>query len=154
VIETDLGTIGILICYDVEFPLLARALVDAGAEILLAPSCTEALSGYNRVRIGAMARALENQCVVVHAPTVGEAPWCEPVDANTGAAAIYGPPDLGFPDSGVIAQGELNEPTWVFAEVPPEAIARVRAEGRVANHADWPRQRGLTQALGRVDLRA
>ena len=153
VIETALGKIGILICYDVEFPLLARALVEAGAEIILAPSCTEALSGYNRVRIGAMARALENQCVVVHSPTVGVAPWCEPTDANTGTAAVYGPPDLGFPDSGVIAQGALNRPGWVYADVSLDAIARVRAEGRVANHADWRRQAGLAEPLRQVDLR-
>ncbi|MDJ0627556.1 MAG: carbon-nitrogen hydrolase family protein [Rhodobacter sp.] len=154
VIETDLGRIGILICYDAEFPLLARALVSAGAEILLAPSCTEALSGYHRVRIGAMARALENQCVAVHAPTVGEAPWCEPVDRNTGAAAIYGPPDLGFPDTGVIAQGEMNRPGWVYADIEHGAIARVRAEGRVCNHADWPRQPVAGDSIEITDIRA
>jgi hypothetical protein len=75
----------VLICYDAEFPLLGRALMEAGVEILLVPSCTEALSGYWRVRVGAMARALEGQCVVVHAPTVGPADWSPAVDLNTGA---------------------------------------------------------------------
>ncbi len=148
--DTALGKIGILICYDCEFPLLARALVDAGAEILLAPSCTEAMTGYSRVRIGAMARALENQCVTVHSPTVGDAPWCPPVDTNTGAAAIYGPPDTGFPATGVIAQGEFNKPGWTYAAIDLDTIREVRADGGVLNHAHWveqlPRVKTVTRA--------
>ncbi|WJY20419.1 carbon-nitrogen hydrolase family protein [Fontisubflavum oceani] len=138
VFETPIGRIGILICYDAEFPLLGRALAEAGVEIILAPSCTDALAGYSRVRVGAMARALENQCVVVHAPTVGAAPWSPAVDENVGAAAIYGPPDLGFPPTGVIAEGAMNAPGWVLAEIDRAAIAKVRAEGAVFNLAHWP----------------
>lgn len=140
VFDTALGKLGVIICYDAEFPLLARALVEAGAEILLAPSCTETLAGYSRVKVGAMGRALENQCVSVHAPTVGPAEWCPAVDANTGAAAIYGPPDLGFPETGVVAQGALNAPGWTLAEVSLDAIAHVRKHGGVLNHAHWSEQ--------------
>jgi predicted amidohydrolase len=85
-----------------------------------------------------MARALEGQCVVVHSPTVGPADWSPAVDENTGAAAIYGPPDLGFPATGVLAEGRLNAPGWIFAEIDRAAIARVRREGAVFNHAHWP----------------
>lgn len=140
VFDTALGRLGVIICYDSEFPLLARALAEAGAEILLAPSCTETLAGYTRVKVGAMARALENQCVTVHAPTVGAAEWCPAVDMNTGAAAIYGPSDLGFPEDGILAQHALNTPGWVCADVSLEAIARVRREGAVLNHAHWGEQ--------------
>lgn len=138
VFETDLGRIGVLICYDSEFPLLGRALIEAGVEILLVPSCTDALAGYSRVRIGAMARALEGQCIVVQSPTVRDAPWSPAVDENVGAAAIYGPPDLGFPPTGVIVEGELNAPGWVYADVDLSSVARVRQEGSVFNHAHWP----------------
>ncbi len=141
VFDTALGRIGVIICYDAEFPLLARALVEAGAEILLAPSATEALAGYTRVKVGAMARALENQCVVAHSPTVGPAQWCPAVDMNTGAAAIYGPPDLGFPETGILAQTDLNAPGWAMAEIDLAAIARVRQEGAVLNHAHWDEQK-------------
>lgn len=141
VFDTALGKIGIIICYDSEFPLLARALVEAGAEILLAPSCTEALAGYTRVKVGAMARALENQCIVVHAPTVGAAPWCPAVDMNTGAAAVYGPPDLGFPETGILAQTALNQPGWACAQIDSATISRVRREGAVLNHAHWNEQK-------------
>jgi predicted amidohydrolase len=140
VFDTPLGKIGIVICYDSEFPLLARAMVEAGAEILLAPSCTDSLAGYWRVRIGSMARALENQCVVVHAPTVGPCDFCPAVDENIGAAGIYGPPDRGFPADGVMGQTAMNVPGWAYAEVSLAQIAEVRRDGGVLNTTHWAEQ--------------
>jgi len=136
--DTGLGKIGILICYDAEFPLLARALAEA--DILLVPSCTEALEGYWRVRIGAMARALEGQCVTVMASTVGDAKWNEVADLNTGMGGIFGPPDAGFPPTGVLAEGTLNTPGWTMAEVDIDTIAKVRADGNVLNATHWNEQ--------------
>ena len=138
--ETDLGKIGILICYDSEFPLLGRALKEA--DMILVPSCTESLAGYSRVRIGAMARALEGQCVSVMSSTVGACVWSEAVDMNTGGGGVFGPPDLGFPDTGVIAQGALNQPGWTCTQVELDAIARVRVEGSVAGRDHWGEQSG------------
>ena len=129
VLDTPFGRVGIVICYDSEFPLLARRLVERGAEILLAPSATETPAGFYRVRIGAQARALENQCVVVHAPIVGPADWCEGIGHGSGRAAIYGPPDLGFPDTGILVETAMDAPGWAIATVQTEAIARVRREG-------------------------
>ena len=140
VFDTALGRIGVLICYDSEFPLLARSLCERGAELLLVPSATDALSGYSRVRIGAMARALENQCVVAHAPTVGMADWLPLLDENVGAAAIYGPPDRGFPPDGVLAQGALNAPGWVMAEVDLSRVRAARADGAVLTYQHWAEQ--------------
>lgn len=140
VLDTPLGRIGVLICYDSEFPLLARRMVEAGAEVLLVPSCTDTLAGFTRVRVGAMARALENQCVTVQAPTVGLAPWCPAVDENVGRAAIYGPPDRGFPPTGILAETGLNAPGWAVAEVDLAAIHGVRREGSVLNHLHWDEQ--------------
>ena len=138
--DTAIGKIGCLICYDAEFPLLGRALVDAGAEIILVPSCTEELSGYWRVRIGAMARALEGQCVCVMSSTVGAANWSPAVDMNTGMGGVFGPPDIGFPATGVIAEGELNKPGWTFADIDLTAVSNVRADGRVLNNRHWAEQ--------------
>ncbi|MBV8964077.1 MAG: carbon-nitrogen hydrolase family protein [Hyphomicrobiales bacterium] len=151
----DIGParIGIAICYDVEFPLIARALAKAGAEVILAPSCTDTVHGYWRVRVGAQARALENQCVVVQAPLVGAVDWSPAVDINRGAAGVFGPPDLGFPEDGVIAQGEMDEPCFVTARLDLDAVARVRAEGQVFNHRHWDEQKGVASAI-RVDLAA
>lgn len=140
VFGTELGKIGVNVCYDSEFPLIARKQVEAGADLILVPSCTDTLAGYWRVRIGCQARALENQCYVVQAPTVGEAPWSEAVDVNIGAAAVYTPVDYGFPDNGVLAVGELNATQWVYADVDLARIAEVRQTGQVFNYRDWPGQ--------------
>lgn len=144
VFDTALGKIAILICYDAEFPLLGRALSDA--EILLVPSCTEALAGHTRVRIGAMARALEQQCVVAMSSTVGSAKWSEAVDENCGKGGVFGPPDRGFPDTGVFAQGALNAPEWCLATIDLGTIADVRADGIVLNRTHWDEQQTNTPA--------
>jgi predicted amidohydrolase len=138
--DTGLGKIGVLICYDSEFPLLARALSQAGAKILLIPSCTEALEGYWRVRIGAMARALEGQCVTVMASLVGERPEIFAVEENTGMGGIFTPPDMGFPPTGVLAEGTLNQPGWTYADIDLTQLQKIRADGHVLNMTDWAEQ--------------
>ncbi len=149
--DTTLGTIGVLICYDAEFPLLGRAVAEA--DILLVPSCTEALSGYSRVRIGAQARALENQCVAIMASTVGSCDWSEAVDENTGMGGVFGPPDRGFPETGVLAQGQMNQPGWTYATVDLGAVADVRADGVVLNRRHWMDQAGRAEPPQTVRLR-
>ncbi len=138
--DSEYGKIAINICYDSEFPILARKQVEAGANLILVPSCTDTLAGYHRVKIGCRARALENQCYVVQSTLVGNAPWSEAVDVNIGAAAVYTPVDYGFPDNGILAVGELNALQWVIAEVSLSACATVREQGQVFNYRDWPLQ--------------
>jgi len=142
VIESDIGKLGINICYDSEFPLIARQQVEAGANLILVPSCTDTDAGFHRVRIGCQARALENQCYVLQSPTFGPADWSEAVDINTGRASIYTPVDYGFPDNGILVEGSPDRAEWVFAELDLESIARVRAEGQVFNYRDWDKQKG------------
>ncbi|WP_338469175.1 hypothetical protein ROLI_030490 [Roseobacter fucihabitans] len=151
IFDTGIGRIGILICYDSEFPLLGRALSEC--DMILVPSCTEALSGYWRVRIGAMARALENQCVSIMSSLVGEAPWSEAVDVTTGMGAVFGPPDVGFADSGVMAQGKIGMPGWTYGEVDLDAIANVRSDGRVLGRLHWQEQKGRDNPASNVVLR-
>lgn len=140
VFDTHFGKVGINVCYDSEFPIIARQQVEMGANLILVPSCTDTLAGYHRVRIGCQARALENQCSVVQSPTVGHAEWSEAVDINIGAAAIYTPVDYGFPDNGVLAIGELNLAQWVYADIDLDNIANIRKTGQVFNYRDWPSQ--------------
>lgn len=153
VFDTEIGRIGILICYDAEFPLLARRMVEAGAEILLVPSCTDTAHGYWRVRVGAMARALESQCIVVQAPTIGTAKWLAAADVNIGAAAIYGPPDGAFPDNGVIAAGKMGDPGWVYGDVSLDDVRAVREDGAVLNCRHWPEQDSAATAAETIVLR-
>ncbi len=142
VFRTALGTIAILICYDSEFPLLARALAEAGAEVVLVPSCTERVSGFHRVRTGSMARALENTIATVQSPTVGDALWSPAVDRNEGSAGIYVPSEHEVSDTGILAEGPLSRPQWVTAAIDLDRLHRIRTTGEMRNYADWSAQPG------------
>jgi predicted amidohydrolase len=138
VFATQFGIIGVSICYDSEFPLHVRAQATAGAKLILIPSCTDSIAGFNRVRLSARARALENQFFAATSPLVGAAPWSGAIDENHGYAAVYTPPDHGFPESGVLHRGELDAPGLVIAEIDLTLVDAVRRDGGVLNHRDWP----------------
>lgn len=141
--NTEFGKIAINICYDSEFPLIARQQVESGCVLILVPSCTDTVAGYHRVKIGCQARALENQCYVVQASLVGDASWSEAVDVNVGAAAIYTPVDRGFPDNGILSVGIFNAVQWVMGTISPQACETVRVNGQVFNYRDWPKHMNL-----------
>jgi predicted amidohydrolase len=142
VFDIGIAKLGIAICYDAEFPLIARALAEGGAEILLVPSCTDTLAGYHRVRSACAARALENQFFAIQSSTVGDAPWSAALDINIGAAAVFAPPDKAVSDNGILAEGPLNAPRWVYADLDLDALARVREDGEVLNSKRWSLQPG------------
>ena len=142
VFDTSIGRIGVAICYDSEFPLLVRAMAEAGAHLVLVPSCTERVSGFHRIRAGAAARALENQLAVVTSPTVGDALWSPAVDRNTGAAGIFVPPDALLSETGVVAEGTLNAPTWVTGVIDFARLRKLRSSGEMRNFVDWTAQPG------------
>lgn len=126
-------TVGISICFDVEFPKFAQELALKGVDLLLAPSCTETIAGMNRVHIGARARALENQFYVAVSQTLGEIDFSEAIDKNVGKAAIYSTCDKGFPDDGILAIGEVNTPGWIYSTLDKKLIRNVRLNGNVLN---------------------
>ncbi|GAB3346362.1 carbon-nitrogen hydrolase family protein [Marilutibacter aestuarii] len=130
---------GISICYDSEFPLPVRAQCEAGAGVIAVPSCTDTEAGATRVRVGCMARALENRCFVVQSVTSGEAPWSPALDTNTGEAAIFAPMDAGLPADGVLACTRGDE-RWAIADLDFAALQASRARAQVANDLDWPGQ--------------
>lgn len=130
---------GVAVCYDAEFPLPVRAQCEAGARLLLVPSCTDTAAGATRVRVGCLARALENRCFVAQAVTAGEASWSPALDVNTGEAAVYAPMDVGLPDDGVLA-GTRGEVRWAHAALDFTALEQGRADAQVANDRDWAGQ--------------
>ena len=152
VFDTALGRIGIAICYDSEFPLLVRAMAEAGADLLLVPSCTERVSGFHRIRAGAAARALENQIAVVTSPTVGDALWSPAVDRNAGSACIFVPPDVQLSDTGVVVEGPLNAPRWVTGEIDFARLRELRVSGEMRNFADWSAQPGAGPLAAEVKV--
>ncbi|MFY0646703.1 carbon-nitrogen hydrolase family protein [Sulfitobacter geojensis] len=149
--DTTLGRIGILICYDSEFPLLGRAL--AACDVICVPSVTETLAGYWRVRIGTMARALENQCITAMSSVVGAAGWSDALGTSFGAGGVYCPPDRGFPQTGVLAAGVLNDPVWTYADVDLAQVAEVRRDGIVLNRKHWDHQNGRDAPAPSIRLR-
>lgn len=136
VFEADWGSFGIQICYDVEFPIGAALLCEAGAQVLLAPSCTETIRGATRVHVGARARALEQQCYAVVSPLIGDAPWSPAVDVNFGYAAFYSTPDKGFEPEGVLQKMEPQKPGWLVHALDLSLLQNVRTDGQTLNFRD------------------
>lgn len=151
VFDLDGVRTGVAVCYDSEFPLPVRAQAEAGARLLLVPSCTDTEAGATRVRVGCLARALENRVFVAQSVTAGEAPWSPALDINTGEAAVFAPMDRGFPADGVVAQ-TADDQVWAIAELDLDALDRSRADAQVANDRDWMGQ--LKPAVARAKLHA
>lgn len=138
VFQTKDAVIGIAVCYDSEFPPICRNQIEAAAELLLVPSCTDSEAGFYRVHISSRARAIENQCFVLTATTLGAAPWSEAVDLNVGSCGIFSPVDLGFPSDGILSKGEDKDKHEIcHAELNFSALKNVRENGNVLNHQDW-----------------
>jgi predicted amidohydrolase len=142
--ETTVFSVGgvraaIAVCYDAQFPLPVRAQWEAGARLLLVPSCTDTEAGATRVRVGCMARALENRMFVAQAVTAGSAAWSPALDTNTGEATIYAPMDHGMPADGLLARTH-GEEVWAIAALDFAALESNRHLAQVANDQDWPLQ--------------
>jgi predicted amidohydrolase len=152
VFDATVGRIGVAICYDSEFPLLVRAQAEAGADIVLIPSCTEFISGYNRVRTAALARALENTCVTIISSTVGDALWSPVVDRNVGAAGIFVPAERTVSETGILAEGSLNAKQWVYASFDLNPLRTIKRCGEMRNATDWTLQPGATPLADRIKI--
>ena len=129
--HTDFGKIGILVCYDVEFPEAARCLAEAGAQILFVPSCTDGRHGFFRVRYCAQARAIENQVYVAMAATVGNLPEVPYMNTNYGQAAILTPSDYFFARDGIANEGIINQEQMIISDVDLDLLAEQRITGSV-----------------------
>ncbi len=135
-IQTDCGPIGVMICYDSEFPETARHLVDQGALILFVPFCTDERQGYLRVRYCAQARAVENQCYVVTSGLVGNLPDVENMDIHYAESGIYTPCDFPFARDGIAATCNANTEMLAFADLPLHNLFVSRNSGTVQNLKD------------------
>ena len=135
-IDTDCGPIGVLVCYDAEFPELARRLVDEGAKVLFVPFCTDNRQGYLRVRYCAQARAVENQCYVALAGNVGNLPNVENMDVQYAQSCILTPCDFPFARDGIAAEASENVETVAVADLDFSDLSWARQEGTVRNLRD------------------
>lgn len=121
----------VAICYDAEFPELARAAARLGAQILVVPSCTDDRQGFLRVRYCAHARAIENQMYVINSCTVGSLPMVPAVHLNYGQASILTPSDFPFARDGILAEGNPNQEMLVIGELNLTTIRDTRTTGTV-----------------------
>ncbi|MBF2052312.1 MAG: bifunctional GNAT family N-acetyltransferase/carbon-nitrogen hydrolase family protein [Candidatus Sericytochromatia bacterium] len=146
VFDTDAGKIGILICYDSEFPELARLLAMEGMQILFVPFLTDTQNGYNRVRHCAQARAIENECYVAIAGCVGNLPRVQHMDIQYAQSGVFSPCDFAFPLNGVVTEATPNTEMTLIADVNLDLLKELHFNGSVHNlmdrrtdlyHLDW-----------------
>lgn len=136
VFDTDCGKIGILICYDVEFPELSRLLADEGMDILFVPFLTDTQNGYSRVRNCAQARAIENECYVAIAGSVGNLPKVHNMDIQYAQSMVFTPCDFAFPANGIKAEATPNNEMILICDVDIDLLRHLHQFGSVRNLKD------------------
>ncbi|WP_129715712.1 carbon-nitrogen hydrolase family protein [Pedobacter sp. SYP-B3415] len=143
VFDTDCGKVGILICYDVEFPELSRLYADQGMQLLFVPFLTDTQNGYTRVRHCAQARAIENECYVAIAGCVGNLPKVNNMDIQFAQSAVFTPSDFAFPTNGIKAETTPNTEMMLVADVDLHLLDELHHFGTVKILKD--RRRDLYQ---------
>ena len=134
--DTDCGKIGVLICYDSEFPELSRLLADEGMDILFVPFLTDTQNGYSRVRNCAQARAIENECYVAIAGSVGNLPNVHNMDIQFAQSMVFTPCDFSFPTNGIKAEATPNTEMILIADVDLDLLRELNQFGAVTNLKD------------------
>ncbi|WP_209402678.1 bifunctional GNAT family N-acetyltransferase/carbon-nitrogen hydrolase family protein [Pseudozobellia sp. WGM2] len=134
--DTDCGKIGVLICYDVEFPELSRLLADEGMDILFVPFLTDTQNGFSRVRNCAQARAIENECYVAIAGSVGNLPKVHNMDIQFAQSMVFTPCDFSFPTNGIKAEATPNAEMILIADVDVDLLRELNQFGAVRNLKD------------------
>lgn len=134
--DTDCGNIGVLICYDVEFPELSRLLANDGMDILFVPFLTDTQNGYSRVRNCAQARAIENECFVAIAGSVGNLPKVHNMDIQYAQSMVFTPCDFAFPTNGIKAEATPNAEMILLADVDIDMLRELNQFGSVRNLRD------------------
>lgn len=152
IFETAFGRIAINICYDVEFPELARVAARQGVSVLVVPSCTDDRQGFLRVRYCAQARAIENQLYVVHSSTVGSLPMVPAVSLNYGQASILTPSDFAFARDGILAEGLPNQESMVIGDLNLGTLLESREQGTVLPLRDSVRSERVAESTEVLEL--
>lgn len=129
--DTDCGKIGIMICYDVEFPELSRLMSDQGMNILFVPFLTDTQNGYTRVKYCAQARAIENECYVAIAGCVGNLPKVNNMDIQYAQAAVFTPSDFAFPSNAIKAEATPNTEMTIIVDVDLDLLKELHEHGSV-----------------------
>jgi predicted amidohydrolase len=151
VFDTDFGRIGILICYDVEFPELGRLLADKEIQVLFVPFWTDTKNGYLRVRRCAQARAIENECYVVIAGSVGNLPKVDDVDIQYSQTAVFTPSDFAFPHDAIVSETTPNTEMTLIVDLDFTKLKVLKNEGSVRNYLDRRLELYRLEWLGKTE---
>ena len=130
VFESPFGRFSILVCYDIEFPELARLLTFAGSEVIFVPFSTDDRKAYLRVRYAAQARAVENASYVVISGNTGNLTAVTYM-LNYSQSAILTPSDYGFPPEAIAAEADPSIETVAIADLDFASLASARSMGSV-----------------------
>ncbi len=152
VFDTEFGKMAVAICYDVEFPEVARAAARQGAALLVVPSCTDERQGFLRVRYCAQARAIENQMYVIQSSTVGSLPNVPAVSLNYGQASILTPSDFSFSRDGILAEGVPNQESMIIGEINLKVLLDSRMSGTVLPLRDSVETDKVTATLEMIQI--
>ena len=134
--DTDCAKIGVLICYDVEFPELSRLLAEEGMQILFVPFLTDTQNAYSSVKVCAQARAIENECFVAIAGSVGNLPRVHNMDIQYAQSAVFTPCDFAFPTDGRRAEATPNTEMILVSDVDLDLLSELHTYGSVRNLRD------------------
>ncbi|HEX8547232.1 MAG TPA: carbon-nitrogen hydrolase family protein, partial [Cytophagaceae bacterium] len=133
VFDTDACRIGILVCYDIEFPELSRILAEKGVNILFVPFWTDTKNSFLRVMRCAQARAIENECYVAISGSVGNLPGVENMDIQYAQSAVFSPSDFAFPHDAIVAEATPNAETTLIVDLDIDLLKKIRTQGTVRN---------------------
>lgn len=136
VFDTDSGRVGLLICYDVEFPELSRIYAEQGVDIIFVPFLTDTQNGYNRVRYCAKARAIENECYVAIAGCVGNLPRVSNMDIQYAQSAVFSPSDFAFPTNTIVSETTPNTEMTLICDINIDLLRELHEQGSVRNLKD------------------
>ena len=148
IFDTDFGKIGILICYDIEFPELSRLLADQEVLLIVVPFWTDTKNGYLRVRRCSQARAIENECYVAIAGSVGNLPKVDNVDIQYGQSAVFSPSDFAFSHDAIVSETTPNTEMTLIVDLDFDKLKTLQNEGSVRNFLDRRRDLYKVQWLG------
>ncbi|MFL6168549.1 MAG: carbon-nitrogen hydrolase family protein, partial [Ornithinibacter sp.] len=132
VVSTDLAKIGLVICFDGDYPELARVEAVLGAEVICRPSAL--LRSADLWELTTRARAYDNHVFVVGANAVGQDP----------AGVLYfGNSHVVTPVGHIVAKAATHE-GWVSARLDPdEALSALTPGSNISQGFDHLRDRNL-----------
>ncbi|WP_028008542.1 carbon-nitrogen hydrolase family protein [Solimonas flava] len=129
VVDTPAGRVGLSVCYDLRFPELYRALVEAGAEILVVPAAFTVKTGEAHWALLLRARAVENLCYVVAPGQCGTHP---------SGRGTYGHSLIVEPWGRVVSMREAGTPGVVTATRDAGRQAELRRDFPALAHRRLP----------------